>query len=249
MRLKDKTVIITGGGAGIGKAAATIFAHEGARVVIAEFNGDNAEAVARAIRADGGEAIAVQTDVGSEDSMAAMVERAVSTFGGINGLYNNVGGSRTSDGKITEISNDEFWTKMRIDVFGTWLGCQLTIPHMIAAGGGAIVNTSSIHGVIGVRGRNAYATAKGAVISMTRALAVEFADRKIRVNCIAPGGTLTERVVERMKTSGASGGSDDHLLGYSDPADIAYAALYLLSDEARTTTGQVLSVDSGWSIS
>lgn len=247
MRLKDKTAIITGAGAGIGKAAAEIFAREGARVVLAEFDGAKAEAVAKAIREAGGEAIAVQTDVGSEDSMAAMVDQAVRTFGGVNALYNNVGGSRLSDGKITTVSNDEFWTKMRIDVFGSWLGCRLAIPHMIAAGGGAIVNTTSIHGIVGIKGRNAYATAKGAIVSMTRALAVEFAEDKIRVNCIAPGGTLTERVRERM-SSGTVSAAGGHLLGLSEPADIANAALYLLSDESRTTTGQILAVDSGYSV-
>lgn len=249
MRLKDKTAIITGSGAGIGRAAALIFAREGARVVVAEHDATTGARTAAEVQAAGGQAIFVQTDVSDEASMQAMVARTVETFGGVNVLYNNVGGSRLSDGKITTVSNDEFWTKMKVDVFGTWMGCRLAIPHMIAAGGGAIVNTTSVHGIVGIKGRNAYATAKGAVISMSRALAVEFAEHKIRVNCIAPGGTLTERVVERLKAGTVSAGAGgDHLLGLSDPDDVAYAALYLASDEAKTTTGQVLAVDSGFSV-
>lgn len=247
MRLKDKTAIITGSGAGIGRAAALMFAREGANVVVAEYDAATGARTAEEVVAAGGNAIFAQTDVSDESSMEAMVAKAVETFGGVNVLYNNVGGSRLTDGKITTVSNDEFWTKMRVDVFGSWMGCRLAIPHMIAAGGGSIINTTSIHGIVGIKGRNAYATAKGAIISMTRALAVEFADQKIRVNCIAPGGTLTERVVERMSSGTASAGGAGHLLGLSDPDDVASAALYFASDESRTTTGQVLAVDSGYS--
>ena len=248
MRLRDRTAIITGSGAGIGRAAALLFAREGARVVVAEFDAATGERTAADILAAGGRALFVRTDVSDEASMAAMVAASVEGFGGVDILYNNVGGSRLTDGRITTISNDEFWTKMRVDVFGSWLGCRLAIPHMIAAGGGAIVNTTSVHGIVGIKGRNAYATAKGAIVSMTRALAVEFSEHRIRVNCIAPGGTLTERVQERMAAGTASAGSAGHLLGLSEPEDIAYAALYLASDEARTTTGQVLAVDSGFSV-
>lgn len=248
MRLKGKTAIITGSGAGIGRAAALLFAREGARVMVAEYDADTGARTAQDIRDAGGRAEFVQTDVSDQGSMQAMVDATVAAFGGVNILYNNVGGSRLTDGKITSVSNDEFWTKMRVDVFGTWLGCQLTIPLMIAVGGGSIVNTTSVHGIVGIKGRNAYATAKGAIISMTRALAVEYAGDRIRVNCIAPGGTLTERVQARMAAGTASAGGAGHLLGLSDPEDTAYAALYLASDEAKTTTGQVLAIDSGYSI-
>lgn len=249
MRLKDKVAIITGGGAGIGGATARLFAAEGARVVVADLNPETGASTAEAILRAGGEALFVETDVSDETSMSAMVARCIEAYGRIDILHNNAGGSTLNDGPVHRISNDEFWLKMRVDVFGTWLGCRLVIPQMIDQGGGAIVNSSSIHGLVGVKGRNAYSTAKGAIISMTRALAVEYAPHRIRVNCIAPGGTLTERVLGRLAgTPTVSASAGDHLLGFSEPIDIAQGVLYLASDEARTTTGHVLAVDSGFSI-
>ena len=247
MRLRNKTAIVTGGGAGIGRATVELFAREGAQVVIAEFNEESGRAALEAVKAAGGEAIYVQTDVSKEDQMQALIDAAIRTYGKIDVLHNNVGGSRVTDGKITEISNEEFWFKINVDLFGTWLGCRLAIPHMIKNGGGSIINMTSIHGLVGVKGRNAYATAKGGIISLTRTLAVEFAEHMVRVNAVAPGGTLTERVLAR--SSGPvkpSGSRADHLLGLSEPIDIAYAVLYLASDESRTTTGQIMAADSGY---
>lgn len=248
MRLQGKTAIVTGAGAGIGRATAELFAREGADVVVADLDANAARTVEQAIRTAGGTALAVQTDVGDEDSMAAMVAAAKDQFGKIDVLYNNAGGSTLNDGKICDVSNDEFWLKMRVDLFGTWLGCRLVIPHMMAQGGGAIVNATSINALVGLN-RSAYSAAKGGVISLTRALAVQYAEHKIRVNGIAPGGTLTERVQERLAGAAkVSAEASSHLLGFSDPIDIAYAVLYLASDEAKTTTGHIMVVDSGMTI-
>lgn len=249
MRVKDKVAIVTGGGGGIGRASVEKLASEGAKVVIAEYDEATGSAALQAVRDAGGEAIFVQTDVSDEKQMQALIDIAMRTYGRIDILHNNVGGSTLNDGPITSVSNDEFWLKMRVDVFGTWLGCQLAIPHMIAGGGGSIINMTSVNAIIGVKGRNAYATAKGAIVSLTRALAVEYGEHGIRVNCIAPGRTLTERVMARQGNRKPTDLKDSsHILGVITPEEIARSVLYLACEDSSKTTGQMLVVDSGLTI-
>jgi NAD(P)-dependent dehydrogenase (short-subunit alcohol dehydrogenase family) len=249
LRLKDKVAIVTGGGGGIGRASVELLAREGARVVIAEYNEETGEAARQSVLAGGGQAIFVPTDVSSEAQMQALVDTAIRTWGKIDVLHNNVGGSTLNDGPITTVSNDEFWLKMRVDVFGTWLGCRLVIPHMIENGGGSIINMTSVNAIIGVKGRNAYATAKGAITSLTRALAVEYGEFGVRVNCIAPGRTLTERVMARQGNRKPTDLKDtSHLLGLIEPAEVARTVLYLATEDSSKTTGQMLVVDSGLTI-
>jgi NAD(P)-dependent dehydrogenase (short-subunit alcohol dehydrogenase family) len=250
MRLAGKVAIITGGGSGIGRACVELFAREGAKVVIAEWNEETGQSAELAVRKDGGDAIFIRTDVSSEGSMAAMVAASLVAYDRIDILYNNVGGSTANDGPVTSVSNDEFWYKIKVDLFGTWLGCRLVIPHMIAGGGGSVINAASITAMIGTRNKDAYTAAKGAISALTRSMAVEYAENGVRVNAVAPAGTLTERVMARLSNPGrTSVKTTDHLLGLSDPLDVAYAVLYLASDEAKTTTGHILRVDSGVSIS
>lgn len=249
MRMQGKVALVTGGGGGIGRASVELLAREGARVVIAEYDEVTGLAAQRAVTEAGGEALFVPTDVSSEEQMQHLVNTAIATYGRIDVLHNNVGGSTLNDGPITKVSNDEFWLKMRVDVFGTWLGCRLVIPHMIAQGGGSIINMTSVNAIIGVKGRNAYATAKGAITSLTRALAVEYGAQGIRVNCIAPGRTLTERVVARQGNRKPTDLKDDsHLLGLIEPEEVARSVLYLASSDSSKTTGQMLVVDSGLTI-
>lgn len=249
MRLEDKVAIVTGGGSGIGAATVELFAREGARVVFGDLNEEAGNATLKRVLAAGGDAVFIPTDVSNEQQMERLVGGAVERFGYIDIIHNNAGGSTLNDGPITSISNDEFWLKMRVDVFGTWLGCRLAIPHMIQRGGGSIINMTSIHGIIGRKDRNAYSAAKGAVISLTRALAVQYGENNIRVNCIAPGRTLTERVLSREKERQATEtGGNGHLLGLIDPIDVAQTALHLASNESRRTTGQVVVVDSGLTV-
>jgi NAD(P)-dependent dehydrogenase (short-subunit alcohol dehydrogenase family) len=250
MRLADKVALITGAGAGIGRACAELFAREGARVVIAECDEARGMAARDAILALGHPCTFVATDVSDPDSMHDAIGTAVRVYGRIDILYNNAGGSTLADGPVTEAPYEEFWRKMKVDLFGTWLGCRFAIPHMRASGGGSIINAGSMCGLIGTAGRDAYTAAKGAIAALTRSMAVEFAPDNIRVNAIAAGVTATERVRERLEAGGNSAQiAKSCLLGVIDPTDIAHAVLYLASDEARRTTGHVLVVDSGLTIS
>lgn len=250
MRLRGKVAVITGAGAGIGRACAQLFAREGAAVVVADRDVPAGEATVALLADAGHTGLFVPTDVSDPAAMERMVAAAMARFGRIDVLYNNAGGSTLADGPVTTAPIDEFWHKMRVDLFGTWLGCRLVIPHMIAAGGGSVINASSMYALVGTPNRDAYTAAKGAITALTRSMAVEFAPHKVRVNAVAAAGTTTDRVRERIERNAISQKTKDaHLLGFVDPMDVAHAVLYLASDESRTTTGHVLAVDSGLTIS
>ena len=242
-RLKDKRILITGSASGIGRAAARLFAREGAMLTLCDRDHDNNQVLADQIVTAGSQAQAIETDVGEPGDMQNAIDTAVATYGGLDVLYNNAGGATKHDGAVTEIQLDEFWRTIRVDLFGTVLGCRFAIPHLVRAGGGSIINTTSIRAMIGTEGADAYTTAKGGVVTLTRALAVQWAKSHIRVNAIAPGVILTDRVRAmlplndpvRVKTP----------LGPSEPEDVAPLALYLASDESRQMTGMILPLDGG----
>ena len=249
-RLDGKVALITGAGAGIGRAAAKLFASEGARVLVAELDVDQGESVVREVREQGGEAVFCRTDVGEPPDVERAIAAAIDNFGKLDVLYNNAGGSTAKDGPITRTTDDEFWQAVRLNLYGTWLCCRLALPRIIEAGGGSIINTATIGSEMGLAGRDAYTAAKGGVTSLTRSLAVEYAPQKVRVNALAPSRTRTERLVKLFEAGHTSSALDNrHLLGWAEPIDVAQAALHLASDESRVTTGQVLRIDSGISIS
>lgn len=252
-RLVGKVAFITGGGGGIGRAAAERFAEEGAKVVIADIDDVRGEASAQSARAraanSGGDALFIHCDVRDKASVEAAFAETVKRFGKLTILHNNAGGSTPQDGPVTEVSEDEFWRVITLDLFGTFLCSKVGIPHIIKAGGGCVINMSSTLALNGVPGRDCYTAAKGAIASMTRSMAVEYAAHKIRVNAIAPSVTLSDRVKKLLE------GSKDierlgsqHLLGLGLPIHMADMAVYLASDEAAITTGQIMVVDSGATI-
>jgi NAD(P)-dependent dehydrogenase (short-subunit alcohol dehydrogenase family) len=248
-RLEGKVALITGAGTGIGRATARLFAREGAKVVIAEIDSQAGDETAHEIAGSGGDAIAIRTDVTEPDSMQLAIDTAIGQFGALHVLHNNAGGSTQRDSDVTAAPLEEFWRAIKLDLFGTFLGCRFGIPVMQRSGGGSVINMSSNVALMGVPGRDCYTAAKGAVTAITRSMAVEFAP-SVRVNAIAPSVTMTGRVAKLVAGNAALDKmAKSHLLGLIEPEDIAAMALFLASDESRKVTGQIYPVDSGIIIS
>jgi NAD(P)-dependent dehydrogenase (short-subunit alcohol dehydrogenase family) len=246
-RLAGKVAFITGAGTGIGRATAILFACEGARVAIAEIDARTGEETAQLA---GNEAIAIQADVTDPDSLQSAIRATVDKFGRLDVLHNNAGGSTARDDTAINAPLDEFWRAIKLDLYGTFLGCRFGIPELIKAGGGSVINMSSNVALMGVAGRDCYTAAKGGIAAITRSLAVAYAAQGVRVNAIAPSATMTERVKKLIAGNAAlTQLADSHLLGLIEPDDIANTVLYLASDESRMVTGQILPVDSGVTIS
>ncbi|MFA5630914.1 MAG: SDR family oxidoreductase [Porticoccaceae bacterium] len=246
-RLQNKTALIMGATGGIGQTCAEMFAQEGARVVITGRRAPEGEALAQAITANGGDAKFVQCDVTEPESVENAVREAVAHMGRLDILVNNAGGSANTDGPVTSADLDEFWNKMRVDHFGTFLGCRFAIPEMIKNGGGSVINMVSMAGFgNSTGGRSAYASAKAAVMNLTRTTAQTFVGDGIRVNGIAPAAVGTERIKKMLADRPeAKAALASQPLGLIEPYDIGYAAIYLASDESRMITGQILAVHAG----
>jgi len=248
--LIGKVALITGSGSGIGRSAAILFSQAGAKISVADVNAEHGTETVNLIEANGGQAIFVECDVSKPERVRNMISTTVKAFGGLNILYNNAGGSTMLDDRVTEAPDEEFWRVIGLDLYGTFLGCKYAIPELIKAGGGSVINMSSNQALMGIAGRVCYTAAKGGIASMTRAMAVEYGGHKIRVNAIAPSVTLTERVKKLLEQSTEiQKQAERHLVGLAEPEDVANLALYLASDQSALITGQVISVDSGVTIS
>ncbi|MGE3448772.1 MAG: SDR family NAD(P)-dependent oxidoreductase [Microbacteriaceae bacterium] len=245
-RLEGKVVFVSGASSGIGEAAARLFAGQGALVAATARRLDRLEKIVDDVRAAGSQAIALGCDVADEASVSAAVAATVSEFGRLDAAFNN-SGVAGDHLPLHEITADEFDQLMRINLRGVFICLRQQIPHMLAAGGGSIVVTSSIYGLVGGRGNADYGTSKFGLTGMIRAAALDYWSKGIRVNAVAPGPTWSEMVERRMSTE--EGRKIVEALGpIAHPEDVARAALFLLSDDARWTTGWVLPVDGGISI-
>jgi NAD(P)-dependent dehydrogenase (short-subunit alcohol dehydrogenase family) len=245
-RLAGGGPLIPGGGGGSAPPTAIRMAAEGARVAVVEINSAAGEETAHLA---GNGAIALRADVTDESSVEQAVRQVVAHFGGLHVLHNNAGGSTPLDGSVVDAPIEEFWRVIRLDLFGTFLGSRFGIPAIRASGGGAVINMASNLALMGIAGRDCYTAAKGAVAALTRSMAVEFAP-EVRVNALAPSATMTERVRRLMEGNPAIEKlAKSHLLGLIAPEDVANAAVFLASAEARMITGQVVPVDSGVTIS
>jgi NAD(P)-dependent dehydrogenase (short-subunit alcohol dehydrogenase family) len=251
-RLAGRVALISGGALGIGRAAAELFAREGARVVVADIDAQAGAALAQAI---GGAALFVATDVTDEDSVKAAVAAAEQRFGKLDLLFNSAGGSIGADAPLGKVDVAAVWSKtMQLDLLGTMLCCHHALPAIARAGGGTVVNMSSGAALRGASPAHVYSAAKGGILSLTRALAGTYARENVRVNAICAGRILTERIVARYGTPDAPTPAEDqqadqrvkeYPFWVGTPQDIANIALFLSTDESRMITGAAIAADGG----
>lgn len=247
-RLEGKVAIITGGGSGIGRAAARIFTREGAKVVIAELNADAGKASAAE---SGPNARFVRTNVTDEGSVKQMVQATRDAFGRIDVLFNSAGGSVREDKNVTEVDLAVWDGTINLDLKGPFLCCRHVIPVMVEQGSGSVINASSVVALRGNHVAHVYVMAKGGLISFTRALAGAYSPKGIRANAICPGVVLTERVKSRftganqVRFGGIDNFADRYPFGVGQPEDIANIALFLASDESRMINGASIPAEGG----
>jgi len=251
VKLENKVAVITGGGSGMGKASALLFAAEGAKVAVVDLDERAAAETASEINAAGGQATAIRADVSKEADAEHMIAAAEKRFGTPTIIFNNAGIEGES-AYIAKMTEDAFDRVIAINLRGVFLGMKYVLPGMIKAGGGAIVNQASIAGMVAVRGGVAYCAAKAGVIAMTRVAALEYARYNIRVNCICPGGietAMAKRIRKGAAPDPKAVSRISVLNRMGQPEEIAKMALFLASDDASFATGAPFVVDGGWTIS
>ena len=259
MKLKDKVAIITGGGTGIGKAISFAFAREGAKVAVAARTLPRLEETAKAIKAKGDRALAIQTDISDHEQIKRMVARTIDEFGQIDILVNNAAAMTHTNADVLNMDLDEWYKTMKINLTGAMLCCREVLKHMVPRQSGNIVNVSSVAGISGVTKESPYAASKWGLIGFTESLAIETGKHNIRVNCISPGATRTQEFEDWVKVSAKDAGlsyeqvmaklSDNNALKrIAETEEIANCIVFLASDDASAVTGHNLVASCGFHI-
>jgi NAD(P)-dependent dehydrogenase (short-subunit alcohol dehydrogenase family) len=247
-KFDGKTIFVTGGGSGIGRATAFALAREGAKLMIADYVPEGAERVVKEIKGNGGAAAFVHADISVSSQVEMAVNKTVETYGRIDGAFNNAG----IEGKVADTvlcSEEIFDRTIAINLKGVWLCMKAELQQMLKQGGGNIVNTASVAGLRGFVGLPAYDASKHGVIGLTRTAALEFATKNIRVNCVCPGVIHTPMVERMLDTSNIG---EDQLVAMEPvgrmgkPEEIAEGVVWLLSDASSFVTGHPLVIDGGW---
>jgi meso-butanediol dehydrogenase/(S,S)-butanediol dehydrogenase/diacetyl reductase len=246
MKLSGKACIVTGGASGIGRATAVAFAREGARVTVADFNTDGGEETAETIRANGGEAVFVRSDVSQEDDCRRVVEATVDAFGRVDVLFNNAG-INPMEGSVVDMSVADWRRVLAVNVDSIFFCSRFAIPEMRRNGGGRIINTASPASFKGWPGNAAYITSKGAVLSLTRAMAMDLAKENIRVNALVPGLIMTGigRDFLAAQADPAAVAASNPLGRPGQPEEVAPLVVYLAQDDCTFSTGASFFADGG----
>jgi NAD(P)-dependent dehydrogenase (short-subunit alcohol dehydrogenase family) len=245
-RFVDRGVLVTGAGSGIGRAAAQLFAAEGGRVTAVDRSEADLAATVEAIRDAGGQAQAVTADVSREADCRAMIDRALETYGRLHVAFNNAGVG-ASGFAVADEEEVAFSRLIDINLKGIFLAMKYEIPEMVKAGGGAIVNTASVAGLVGERGIGAYAASKHGVVGLTRTAALDYIGQGVRINAVCPGATRTRLLADWFQDPKVESFIlSRHPIGrIAEPEEIARVALFLASDDASFVVGQAIAVDGG----
>ena len=249
MRLEKRVAIVTGAGSGIGRASALLFAKEGAKVIVADFVRDSGQQTVSLIKNEGGESIFVESDVSHAVDAQRLVNTAIETYGKLDILFNNAG--INLEKTVTETSEDDWSRVINVNLKGVFLCSKYAIPEMIRNGGGVIINTASIRGLVGQYHLAAYCASKGGVVLLTKAMALDYGQDNIRVNCVCPGGIETPMHKAFLATLVHPERETEEMLKkiplgrIGEPEDVARVALFLASDESAYLTGLAIPVDGG----